>query len=70
MSEHNCRGQWRCDSTEHMYDINVLAWLNCWLNSFLGTFATVTHSKPSGWVAWIKALCEEFLSLRRHKMFL
>ena len=30
MSENNCRGQWRCNSTGHMYDIKRLAWLCCW----------------------------------------
>ena len=30
MSENNCRGQWRCNSTGHMYDIKRLVWLCCW----------------------------------------
>ena len=44
-SENNCSGQWRRESTGHMYGINGLAWLSFWwLTSFCGTFVSLRMS--------------------------
>ena len=41
-SENNCSGQWRCQSTGHIYKINRLAWLSfLWLTSFCGTYVSL-----------------------------
>ena len=44
-SESNWSGQWRHESTGHMYDINGLTWLSFWwLTSICGTFVSLRVS--------------------------
>ena len=52
MSENNCRGQWRRDGTEQMYDIKELAWLSCGLNSFLKTLSLVQTPRGREFRLW------------------
>ena len=45
LSENNCSGQWRRESSGHMYNINGLARLSFWwLNSFCGTYVSLRMS--------------------------
>ena len=48
-SENNCSGQWRSESTGHMYDINGLALLSFWwLTSFCGAYVSLRMSVVYG----------------------
>ena len=68
MSENNCRGQWRRDGTDQMYDIKGLAWLSCGLNSFLKTLSPVqtpnfSWTEPNTlnqeWIKYMKSSASE-----------
>ena len=74
-SENNCSGQWRRESSGHMYNINGLVWRSFWwLTSFCGTYVSLrmslcnasTYCMFTFWLSCVNyALCGAFPLLHR-----